>query len=31
VGDQVVTTVDREKLADGVAARIGAPAATKSK
>ncbi len=31
VGDQVVTTVDREKLADGVAARIGTPAATKSK
>lgn len=29
VGDQVVTTVDREKLADGVAARIGTPAASK--
>jgi HlyD family secretion protein len=28
-GDQVVTTVDRAKLADGVAARIGTPATTK--
>lgn len=29
VGDQVVTTVDREMLADGVAARIGTPSTTK--
>jgi len=31
VGDQVVTTVDRDRLADGVAARVGSPAAAKSK
>ncbi|MEQ1581094.1 MAG: efflux RND transporter periplasmic adaptor subunit [Steroidobacteraceae bacterium] len=31
LGDRVVTTVDREKLADGVAARIGSPDTPKSK
>jgi len=30
-GDQVVTTVDRDRLADGVAARIGTAAATQAK